>query len=66
MLPISISGLGVRELTFVSILTQYGVPPASCLMLSLVLFSRNIIFAIAGGLYELKRIVVLKGATQGT
>lgn len=65
MLPISISGLGVRELTFISILTQYGVPPGSCLMLSLILFSRNLVFAIAGGLYELKRIFARKYSTQG-
>jgi uncharacterized protein (TIRG00374 family) len=66
MLPISISGLGVRELTFVSILTQYGVPAGSALMLSLVLFFRGLIFALVGGLYELKRVFPLKRGTKLT
>ena len=66
MLPISISGLGVRELTFVSILTQYGVPAGSALMLSLVLFFRGLIFALVGGLYELKRVFSLKRGTKLT
>ena len=66
MLPISISGLGVRELTFVSILTQYGVPAGSALMLSLVLFCRGLVFALVGGLYELKRVFPLKRGTKLT
>jgi len=66
MLPISILGLGVRELTFVSILTQYGVPAGSALMLSLVLFFRGLIFALVGGLYELKRVFPLKRGTKLT
>ena len=63
MLPISISGLGVREVTFVSILTQYGVPGGSALMLSLVLFFRGLVFALIGGLYELKRVFPRKRRT---
>ncbi len=62
----AISGLGVRELTFVSILTQYGVPAGSALMLSLVLFFRGLIFALVGGLYELKRVFPLKRGTKLT
>ncbi len=66
MLPISISGLGVREVTFVSILTQYGVSAGSALMLSLVLFFRGLVFALVGGLYELKRVFPLKRGTKLT
>ena len=66
MLPISISGLGVREVTFVSILTQYGVPAGSALMLSLILFCRNLLFSLVGGLYELMRILSLKWGAKRT
>lgn len=60
MLPISVSGLGVRELTFVAILTQYGVPAGSALMLSLILFCSGLLFALVGGLYELMRVLPIK------
>ena len=60
MLPISISGWGVREATFVGILTQYGVAPESALLLSLLWFCRSLFVALIGGVVELERVFVQK------
>lgn len=56
MLPISISGFGVREATFVLTLTQYGVPAESALLLSLLLFIREVFIGCIGGLLEFERV----------
>jgi uncharacterized protein (TIRG00374 family) len=56
-IPFSISGLGVREVTFVALLVPYGVPSDAALALSLLVFSRGLAFALLGGILEMKRVV---------
>ena len=58
LIPISIAGLGVREVTFVVALAQYGVPAESALVLSLLLFARTVVFGLAGGLIEGHRVFI--------
>jgi len=50
MLPISISGLGVREGAFVLFFTQQGVSTEDALLLSLLFFALTVILALVGGL----------------
>jgi uncharacterized membrane protein YbhN (UPF0104 family) len=56
-LPVSIAGLGVREATFITLLIPYGVASGDALALSLLVFSRGLVFALAGGLFEARRLV---------
>ncbi|MHC4742056.1 MAG: lysylphosphatidylglycerol synthase transmembrane domain-containing protein [Planctomycetota bacterium] len=53
-IPISIAGLGVREITLVGILTAYGVEESSALLMSMVLFSCIILRAIIGAGFMIK------------
>ena len=53
LMPISISGLGVREGSLVLILQAYGVNPASAMGFSLLLLARDIIGGLVGGVIEL-------------
>ncbi len=52
MIPISIAGLGVREISLVVLLRNYGISGAQALTLSLALFSMTIVGGIVGGLLE--------------
>lgn len=52
ILPISIGGFGLREGAFVLLLAPYGIAPAQALALSFLQLSRNLVFAIIGGLSE--------------
>jgi uncharacterized protein (TIRG00374 family) len=52
-LPISISGMGVRELGFVGILHLFEVDISTALTLSLLLFSMQIVGAAIGAVFEL-------------
>jgi uncharacterized membrane protein YbhN (UPF0104 family) len=54
-LPISIGGLGVREATFIALLVPYGITTEDALTLSLLVFARGLVFAIAGGIIEARR-----------
>jgi uncharacterized membrane protein YbhN (UPF0104 family) len=56
-IPFSISGLGVREVTFVALLVPYGIASDDALALSLLVFVRGLAFALTGGIYEMKRVV---------
>lgn len=47
-IPITIAGLGIREVTLVGILAAYGVEEASALLMSMVLFSSIVLKAIVG------------------
>jgi len=49
MLPISVGGFGVREVTLVTLLEPYGVSTAAALMLSLLILSRGLVSAALGG-----------------
>jgi hypothetical protein len=53
-LPISISGIGVREGAFIFFLAQYEVPTSQALALSLIIFGIMIIGSLVGGLIELR------------
>lgn len=50
MVPISISGLGVREGAFVLFFTQQGVSTENALLLSLLFFALTVVLALVGGL----------------
>lgn len=52
-LPISFSGLGIRESTIIVTLAQVGVERSSALSLSLLIFAVGILIALLGGLVEL-------------
>lgn len=53
LLPVSFSGLGVREGVTVALLTPYGVAPESALALSMLVFSFILIHAFMGGMFEI-------------
>lgn len=60
MFPISIAGLGLRELGFVSTSILLGYSVEEGLALSLILLSMQVIFALMGMLLELKFIFKTK------
>ncbi len=49
MIPISISGIGVREATFVALLGQFGVPDSLAFAYSVVVYLVFMLFALIGG-----------------
>lgn len=55
MLPITFSGLGVREAGLVVMLEPYGIEAASALAFSLLIFSSTVFLAAAGGIVELRQ-----------
>lgn len=59
-LPISISGIGVREGTLVGLLGLYGVPSEKALALSMIIFLTNIIRGLIGGVINLYYMVQQK------
>jgi uncharacterized membrane protein YbhN (UPF0104 family) len=59
MLPVSISGIGVREGSFVIFLASYGVPPPAAVALGLAWFLMNVIVGVIGGV-----VYLLSGAAQ--
>ncbi len=48
VIPISISGIGLREISYISILGQYGLSAESATALSLYIFSVSVITGIVG------------------
>ena len=55
MLPVSFSGLGVREASFVFLLKPLGVDSATALALSLAIYALGLSVALVGGLVEAAR-----------
>ena len=53
LIPISFSGLGVRESTMIVILSQLGIERFNSLSLSILIFLTGILVAIIGGILEL-------------
>jgi uncharacterized protein (TIRG00374 family) len=49
-LPITVNGLGIREVGFVGLLAQQGVPSAQGAVFALLAFAGTLIFALAGGI----------------
>lgn len=58
MLPVSVSGLGVREGTLVLLLQPYGVAGSLAVALSLLMLFSHVLVAVGGGLLELKRVLL--------
>ena len=52
IIPISMAGLGVREVSLVLLLKHYDIPELQALTLSLEVFSITVIGGIVGGLLE--------------
>jgi glycosyltransferase 2 family protein len=52
-LPISVAGIGVREVSYVFLLEPFGVPSESSLALSAMMFAVFVVTAICGGILEL-------------
>jgi uncharacterized protein (TIRG00374 family) len=55
MLPISIGGLGVRELTLIALFANVGLAREKAIAFSIMAFSPLIIIAIAGGIIYIMR-----------
>ncbi len=62
MLPISISGLGVREGTLFFLLSKYNVAGSDALAFSFLLFGMGVIVCLVGGVFELKDFLGKKPA----
>lgn len=58
MLPISISGFGVREGTLVYFFGLYGVPATEAITISFLIFARVFVQGFIGGMIELKRFLM--------
>jgi uncharacterized protein (TIRG00374 family) len=56
MIPLSYSGLGVREGTMVFLLRPYGVPGSGAVAISFLELIMTIVIAAAGGLFEIKNL----------
>lgn len=56
-LPISLSGIGVREGSLVLLLAEYGVSGADAVALAFLLFVINLAQNSLGGIFELKNMV---------
>lgn len=54
MLPITFSGLGVREAGVVVMLEPFGISAASALAFSLLIFTTTVALAMAGGVLEFR------------
>lgn len=57
VLPISISGLGLREGAFAFFLTQVGVPASDAVVVSLIYYSYSVVVGVMGG-FTLLRFAV--------
>jgi hypothetical protein len=51
---VSIAGLGIREGTLVFLLARYQIAPTAALALSLLVFARNLVPIVLGGVLELQ------------
>jgi glycosyltransferase 2 family protein len=54
MLPLSVSGFGLREGSLIFMLGPYGVPASAAVALSLLFFSRRLALGGLGLLFEIK------------
>ena len=60
VLPITIGGLGVREGSLVGLLGFFTVAPEKALALSFAVFGIQLIFAVIGGIFEIRRAKMFK------
>jgi uncharacterized membrane protein YbhN (UPF0104 family) len=61
MLPLTLSGLGVREGVMIPLLAGYGITPVVAVTFSLLLFIRGVVVALAGGLLVAYDVLVGRG-----
>ncbi len=64
MLPISISGFGVREGTLIALLAPYGVDGTVAVAFSLLLFARSLLSAAIGGVLETANLLFPAGRKE--
>ena len=60
LLPISFSGIGVRDGSLIVLLNQYSVLPEKAIALSLLLFARTVFIGLVGGVLEAIQIFFSK------
>jgi len=53
IVPISLSGLGIREASIVAVFVYYGVPQPVALAYSLTFFALTVAIGLIGGVLEL-------------
>jgi uncharacterized protein (TIRG00374 family) len=58
LIPVTFSGLGLREGALVFLLPHYGVDPAKALAFSLIIFGFHVMLSLTGGLAEAKWILL--------
>ena len=64
LMPISVAGVGLRELGFVGLLGLIGVPAPAALAFSLANFSLQLVQAAVGGIIEAARFLCRFSTTQ--
>jgi glycosyltransferase 2 family protein len=57
MLPISLSGIGLREGSLVILLQEYSVPASQAVALAFLMFLISLLSNSLGGIFELKNVV---------
>jgi hypothetical protein len=66
-LPITLNGLGIREIGFVAFLGAQGAPPSVSAVFAFLVFALPLLFALAGGALFLAggRPAVPQGSSGG-
>ena len=54
-LPISLAGIGVREGAYAYLVTLFGLPVETGVVIGILFFSQMLIMAITGGILEMMR-----------
>ncbi len=62
MLPISISGIGLREGSLIILLQEYSVPASEAVALAFLLFTITLVTNALGGLFEIKNLLMPKAS----
>ncbi len=58
MLPLTVGGLGVREVSLMFLLGLYGVSRVDAVALALLTLMMRVLFVAAGGLLEIKSVLL--------
>ena len=54
LLPITVNGIGVRDVSLVFVLQDYGVAASAAVALSMLMLARSFVMGLIGGLVELR------------
>jgi len=65
VIPISISGFGIREGSLIYLLQPYSVSAPDAVALSLLFFSKSLIVGVIGGLLEAKTLILPSRTKSG-